>query len=207
MQKKNLWQVLVTLQQYSIQSFFHFHPQSHLVLQSKKYNDERGSFSESFVSKSFIEHVKKDIVFCQDNFTYSKKNVIRGLHYQLPPYAQSKLISVLEGKVLDVVVDIRKGSPTYGDYFSLELSSENLLQLFVPRGFAHGFLTLSDDAEVQYKTDNFWDKDCERSLVWNDKNLNINWPKNSKFKAPTLSKKDLEAPSFIDAKSKGEIFK
>ena len=169
-----------------------------LVLKSKKYNDERGSFSESFVSKSFIKHVKKDIVFCQDNITYSKKNVLRGLHYQISPYSQSKLVSVLKGKILDVVVDIRKGSPTFGHNFSLELSSENLLQLFIPRGFAHGYITLSESSIFHYKVDQYHYPKNERGINPNDPNLKIDWkiPKDDWIQ----SKKDKSNPSLSEVK-------
>ena len=128
------------------------------------------------------------------------------MHFQIPPKAQAKLVRCTHGEIFDVIVDLREKSSSFGQWFSIRLDRPDL-QLWIPKGFAHGFLTLSEAAEVQYKTDSFWDKARERSLKWNDKNLNINWPKNSKFKDPTLSKKDLEAPSFIDAKSKGEIFK
>ena len=169
-----------------------------LVLKSKKFNDERGSFSENFVSKSFIELVKKDIKFCQDNITYSKKNVIRGLHYQIPPYSQSKLVCVLKGKVLDVVVDIRKGSPTFGHNFSLELSSENLFQLFIPRGFAHGYITLSETSIFHYKVDQYHYPKKERGINPNDPNLKIDWkiPKNDWIQ----SKKDKSNPLLTEVK-------
>tara|TARA_Y200000002_G_C22586261_1_gene623136 strand:- start:422 stop:994 length:573 start_codon:yes stop_codon:yes gene_type:complete len=169
-----------------------------LVLQTKRHNDERGFFSESFVSKSFAKCVRKKIIFCQDNLTYSKKNVIRGLHYQLSPHSQSKLVSVLEGKVLDVVVDIRKGSPTFGHNFSLELSSENLLQLFIPRGFAHGYITLSENSIFYYKVDQYHYPKNERSINPNDPNLRIDWkiPKDNWIQ----SKKDKKNPLLTEAK-------
>ena len=169
--------------------------------------DERGFFFESWNQLKFDEIIGQKVSFCQDNHSQSAIGVLRGMHYQLDPHSQGKLVRCTQGTIYDVAVDIRRSSKTFGKWGGLILSHENKKQLWIPRGFAHGFLTLSDAAEVQYKTDGFWDKDCERSLKWNDKNLNINWPKNSKFKEPTLSKKDLEAPSFIDAKSKGEIFK
>jgi len=169
--------------------------------------DERGFFFESWNQQKFDEIIGQKVSFCQDNHSRSAIGVLRGMHYQLEPHSQGKLVRCTQGTIYDVAVDIRRSSKTFGKWGGVILSHENKKQLWIPRGFAHGFLTLSDAAEVQYKTDNFWDKDCERSLKWNDKNLNINWPKNSKFKEPTLSKKDLEAPSFIDAKSKGEIFK
>ena len=168
--------------------------------------DERGFFFESWNQMKFNEIIGQKISFCQDNHSRSAIGVLRGMHYQLEPNSQAKLVRCTHGTIYDVVVDIRRSSETFGKWGGVILSNENKKQLWIPRGFAHGFLTLSEGAEVQYKTDSFWDKDCERSLKWNDKHLNINWPKNSKFKEPTLSKKDLEAPSFNDAKSKGDIF-
>ena len=168
------------------------------VIKSERHNDERGFFSESFVSKNFIELVKKNIVFCQDNFSYSKKNVLRGLHYQIPPHSQSKLVSVLKGKVLDVVVDIRKGSPTFGHHFSLELSSENLIQLFIPKGFAHGYITLSESSIFHYKVDQYYYPKNEISINPSDPDLQIDWkiPKGEWI----LSKKDKQNSLFSEAK-------
>ena len=168
------------------------------VLRSKRYTDDRGSFSENFVSKSFTKCVKKNIIFCQDNLTFSKKNVIRGLHYQISPHSQSKLVTVLKGKVLDVVVDIRKGSPTFGHYFSLELSSDNLLQIFIPRGFAHGYITLSESSIFYYKVDQYHYPKNERSINPNDPTLRIDWkvPKEDWIQ----SKKDKSNPLFNKAK-------
>ena len=144
-------------------------------LKPKVYEDERGSFSEHFVSKSLEKELGKKIQFCQDNLTYSKKGVIRGLHYQLSPHSQTKLVSVLKGTVLDIVVDIRRGSPTFGQHISQELSAENQLQLFVPRGFAHGYITLSEDSIFQYKVDNYFDPKFEGSIAPNDPVLGIDW--------------------------------
>ena len=170
-------------------------------------SEERVFFFESWNQLKFDEIIGQKISFCQDNHSRSTIGVLRGMHYQLGPHSQGKLVRCTQGTIYDVAVDIRRSSKTFGKWGGVILSDENKLQLWIPRGFAHGFLTLSETAEVQYKTDDFWDKDCERSLKWNDKNLNINWPKNSNFKEPTLSKKDEEAPSFIDAKLKGDIFK
>lgn len=145
------------------------------LLKPKVIQDKRGSFSENFVSKDFEKITGKKIIFCQDNLTRSRKGVIRGLHYQLPPFSQSKLVSVILGTVLDIVVDIRKGSPTFGQHFSQELSAENQLQLFIPRGFAHGFITLSETSIFHYKVDNYYDFKSERSIAPNDPDLGIDW--------------------------------
>ena len=168
------------------------------IIIPKIITDERGFFFESWNQIKFDEIIGQNISFCQDNHSRSAIGVLRGMHYQLEPHSQGKLVRCTQGTIYDVAVDIRRSSETFGKWGGVLLSNENKKQLWIPRGFAHGFLTLSEAAEVQYKTDSFWDKDCE--------NLNINWPKNSKFKEPTLSKKDLDAPSFIDAKSKGDIF-
>jgi dTDP-4-dehydrorhamnose 3,5-epimerase len=130
--------------------------------------------------------------FIQDNVSKSTAGVLRGLHFQKPPFAQGKLVSVLRGAVLDVAVDIRKKSKTYGQYFSLELSEANKTQLYIPQGFAHGFLTLEDNTIFSYKCTNLYDKSSENSIVWNDPDLNINW----NVKNPIISEKDLIAPSF-----------
>ena len=163
-----------------------------LVLKSKKYNDERGSFSESFVSKSFIKHVKKDIVFCQDNITYSKKNVIRGLHYQISPYSQSKLVSVLKGKILDCVIDLRKNSKTFGKVFKIILSDKNCLSLFIPKGFAHAYFSYEKTNIVYYKLTNYYKPSFESGINLLDKKLKIKWPK----KKVMISKKDKKLISF-----------
>ncbi len=168
--------------------------------------DERGFFFESWNQLKFDEIIGQKVFFCQDNHSRSTIGVLRGMHYQLEPHSQGKLVRCTKGTIYDVAVDIRRSSKTFGKWGGVILSHENKKQLWIPKGFAHGFLTLSEAAEVQYKTDGFWDKDCERSIKWNDENLNINWPNNSKFKEPTLSKKDEEAPSFFEAKSKGDIF-
>ena len=140
-----------------------------------KHFDLRGSFTECFNQKHFQAIYGRQIKFCQDNLTHSKKGVLRGLHFQLPPHTQSKLVSVIQGTVLDVVVDIRKGSPTFGQHLKQELSSENQLHLFIPRGFAHGYITLSEDSIFQYKVDNYYNPKFEGSIAPNDPVLGIDW--------------------------------
>ena len=146
-----------------------------LLLKPKSNIDKRGSFSEQFRRFDFNKAIGDKIDFCQNNIVHSKKGVLRGLHYQLYPNAQSKLISVIQGTVLDVVVDIRKGSPTFRKYLTQELSDQNNLQLFIPRGFAHGYITLSEKSIVQYKVDNFYYPQSEGSIAPNDPELDIDW--------------------------------
>ena len=133
------------------------------------------SFSENFVKEDFNKAIGKEINFCQDNLTHSKKGVLRGLHYQLPPFSQAKLVSVIRGRVLDVVVDIRKGSPTFGQHFSQELSDQNQFQLFIPSGFAHAFITLSDTSIFHYKVDQYYYPESEGSIAPDDPALGIDW--------------------------------
>lgn len=140
------------------------------------YEDERGFFYESFNQKKFNEAVDQDVIFVQDNHSNSKKGVLRGLHYQESPFSQGKLVRVVFGQVFDVAVDIRKGSETYGHWVAEVLSAENKNQLWIPDGFAHGFLTLSNEAELLYKTTNFYNKDLERSIHWKFNDFNIKWP-------------------------------
>ncbi len=146
-----------------------------LLVKPNIYLDDRGAFFESFNEKRFKELSGLDINFVQDNVSFSKKNVLRGLHFQLPPFEQAKLVQVLKGKVLDVAVDIRENSPTYGQYVSYELSDENNFQLFIPRGFAHGFLTLSEEVIFSYKCDNYYAPNYDSGVIYNDKNINIDW--------------------------------
>ena len=155
--------------------------------------DDRGYFFESYNEQSYRKE-GLDYTFVQDNQSFSKEGVIRGLHYQLNPYAQSKLVRVLVGKILDVAVDIRRGSPTFGKYQAFELSAENKRQLLIPRGFAHGFSVLSETAEVLYKCDGFYDKASEAGIRFDDPSLGIDW-KVSQDKA-IVSSKDLELPAF-----------
>ena len=145
------------------------------LLKPIQHTDLRGSFMESFNQNNFEDATGKQIQFCQDNQTFSKKGVLRGLHYQLPPFSQSKLVGVLQGKVLDVVVDIRKGSPTFGQHFTQVLSAENQLQLFIPKGFAHGYITLTETSLFTYKVDQYYHPESEGSIAPNDPTLAIDW--------------------------------
>jgi len=156
------------------------------------FKDERGYFYESFNFKTLNSLVDCEVNFVQDNISFSNYGVLRGLHYQTGRNAQAKLVSVLQGKVLDVAVDIRLNSPTFGQYISVELSSENRRQLFVPRGFAHGFVVLSESAKFFYKVDNYYSPESEAGILFNDKELAINWQVDSKDLF--LNKKDLELP-------------
>jgi len=164
------------------------------IIEPMIFGDERGYFLESFNQERFNEAIGSNISFVQDNESFSSKGVLRGLHYQRGEYAQSKLVRVVKGRVLDVVVDIRKNSQTFGDHISIELSEENKKQIFVPKGFAHGFLVLSETAIFSYKCDNFYNKESESGIIYNDPTLNIDWKlKNSDF---TVSEKDLVLPNF-----------
>ena len=145
-----------------------------VIIEPRIFKDERGYFYESFSQREFEEKVCKT-VFVQDNQSKSSYGVLRGLHFQKPPYCQSKLVRCIKGAVLDVAVDIRKGSPTFGKYVAVELTEDNHRQFFVPRGFAHGFAVLSDEAVFQYKCDNFYNKESEGSVAWNDESLAIDW--------------------------------
>tara|TARA_B100001758_G_C18385932_1_gene600101 strand:+ start:1019 stop:1561 length:543 start_codon:yes stop_codon:yes gene_type:complete len=167
-----------------------------LVLEPDIYKDERGSFFESY-NKIYLSKKGIDINFTQDNQSLSKKNILRGLHFQNPPFEQGKLVRVITGSVLDVAVDIRSKSKTYGRYFSIHLTGENNKMLWIPPGFAHGFLSLQDDTIFSYKCSAGYNKDSESSLIWNDKDLNIDWG----IKDPILSNKDTLAMKFIDFKS------
>ena len=145
------------------------------LLKPRIFSDDRGFFFESFNQDNFNKTIGKEIKFVQDNHSFSTKNVLRGIHFQLPPFGQGKLVRVIDGEVLDVAVDIRKNSKTYGKHVSVLLSGENKRQLFVPRGFAHGFLVLSDSATVAYKVDNIYAPEYDSGIKYNDKDLNINW--------------------------------
>ena len=166
------------------------------IFQPTVFNDERGFFFESFNKKFFQESINSKIEFVQDNHSRSSKGVLRGLHYQLDPFAQGKLVRVVTGEVFDVAVDIRVNSKNFGKWFGAKLSADNKKQLWIPRGFAHGFLTLSDSAEFLYKTTNFYDKNSERSIIWNDPFIDIDWG----FEvSPIVSIKDKNAPFLKDA--------
>ena len=162
------------------------------ILEPRVFQDERGLFFESFQQEKFNELIGQAVTFVQDNESLSKKGVLRGLHYQNPPFAQGKLVRVISGSVLDVAVDIRKDSPTYGQHVAVLLSSENKKQLWIPEGFAHGFVALEDDTIFQYKCTNFYHTAAEQALRWDDSTLAINWH----IEHPLLSPKDEIAPTF-----------
>lgn len=166
-----------------------------LIFEPKVFIDERGFFMESFNQKVFEEAVGRKIEFVQDNHSKSTKGVLRGLHYQVEPYAQGKLVRCIAGEVFDVAVDIRKDSETFGKWVGVNISSENKRQLWIPEGFAHGFLVLSDSADFLYKTSNYYSPIHERGIVWNDPTININWPINID---KILSEKDTILPNFIN---------
>ena len=160
-----------------------------LLIEPEVFKDERGFFFESFNQRILNKLIGREVKFVQDNQSKSKKNVIRGLHFQIEK-PQIKLIKVISGSIFDVVVDIRKQSKNFGKHISVELNAEDNKQLWIPEGFAHGFLVLSEIAEVQYKVSAFWDPELERSLLWSDEDLNINWPLSSN---PIISSKDQKA--------------
>lgn len=162
------------------------------VIENKIYKDNRGLFMETYQKKRFEEKLGFKVEFVQDNFSLSTKGVLRGLHFQ-NKFPQGKLIRVLKGKVFDVVVDIREDSSTFGSYFYLELSDENNLQLWVPEGFAHGFLSLTNESYFEYKCTNYYNKEDEKTIFWKDPDLNIPWPNDIKI---TTSDKDENAESF-----------
>jgi len=164
-----------------------------LIIKPDVFNDDRGYFFESF-NKIKYEKLGIDFSFVQDNISKSNYGTVRGLHYQVGDFAQGKLCSVLKGKVLDVAVDIRFGSPTFGKYFSVELSSDNKFQFWIPPGFAHGFSVLSDEVVFHYKCTNFYNKESERCIIYNDKDLLIDWKVNSMI----VSEKDLLGKNFKD---------
>ena len=168
------------------------------IIEPSVFGDNRGYFLESFNLDKFEENVYP-IKFVQDNESKSSKGVLRGLHFQKPPFNQAKLVRCIEGRVMDVAVDIRKGSPTYGKHVAIELSSENKRQLFVPRGFAHGFSVLSDTAVFAYKVDNSYAPDFDAGIRWNDKELNIQW--NIKDSEVIISAKDAELPFLSEFES------
>ncbi len=165
-----------------------------IVVEAKSYSDERGYFLESFKESDFILN-GIDAKFVQDNISHSNKNVLRGLHYQKNPKAQSKLVIPIRGKIFDVAVDIRKGSPYFGKWVGEILSEENHKSMFVPQGFAHGFCVLSEHADILYKVSSEYSSENERGIVWNDPTLEINWTVDN----PILTKKDLELPLLNDS--------
>lgn len=167
------------------------------IIEPRVFNDERGYFLETFNQQSFQTALGIDVNFIQDNESASTNGVLRGLHYQIGDYAQAKLVRVITGKVLDIVVDIRKDSKTFGQHFSIELSEYNKQQLYIPRGFAHGFIVLSEMAIFSYKCDNYYNKASEAGIIYNDATLNLDWklPEDSYI----ISEKDLVLPTFENA--------
>jgi len=166
-----------------------------LLIEPEVFGDDRGFFFESFNQNEFEKALGHKINFVQDNHSKSLRGVLRGLHYQLPPKAQSKLVRVIQGEVYDVAVDLRQSSPTFGKWVGEILSANNKKQLWIPEGFAHGFLTLSDTAEFLYKTTDFYSKNYEEAIMWNDETIRIDWPTDE----PSLSVKDKVAKSFSEA--------
>jgi dTDP-4-dehydrorhamnose 3,5-epimerase len=166
------------------------------VLEPKVFNDDRGYFMEAFKKEEFEKHIGY-VDFIQDNESKSSFGVLRGLHYQKGEHSQAKLVRVIKGKVLDVAVDLRQSSPTYGKHVSVELSEDNKRQFFIPRGFAHGFLVMSDEAIFTYKVDNSYAPQSEASIIYNDKDININWP--IAEEQIIMSEKDRQAVSFKNA--------
>jgi dTDP-4-dehydrorhamnose 3,5-epimerase len=171
-----------------------------VIVEPKVFGDHRGYFFESFSEKDFAEAVG-EVKFVQDNESKSSYGVLRGLHFQKPPHAQAKLVRVVKGRVLDVAVDLRKGSPTFGKHVAVELTEENHRQLFIPRGFAHGFVVLSDEAVFQYKCDNYYAPQSEGSVLWNDPDIGIEWGIPSED--VMLSEKDRNAALLKDL---GDVF-
>jgi len=166
-----------------------------LIIEPKVFGDARGYFFESFNQKSFDELTGSMVTFVQDNHSLSARGVLRGLHFQTDPMAQGKLVRVVKGEVFDVAVDVRPESPTFGKWVGEHLSAENKRQLWMPRGFAHGFVVLSDQAEFLYKTDNYYSPEHERSIRWDDPDIGISWPIDM---IPTLSAKDGAAPGLAE---------
>lgn len=162
-----------------------------LIIEPTLHSDDRGYFFESFNERDFAEATGITTHFVQDNESRSAEGVVRGLHFQLPPFAQSKLVRVIEGEIFDIAVDIRRGSPTFGRYIAVRLSGKNHRQLYIPRGFAHGFVVVQGDAIVQYKCDNYYAPACERTIRWNDPKLNIDWGVD--LQSVILSARDSEA--------------
>jgi len=167
-----------------------------LVIEPQVFEDERGFFFESFRQDLFQKETSLDISFVQSNHSKSYQGTLRGLHYQLPPYAQGKLVRVIQGEVLDIAVDIRQSSPTFGQYAAQILSDKNKKQLYIPEGFAHGFLTLSNTSEFLYKTTDFYHPQSERCILWNDTTLNIQWPENLNIQ---MSPKDLRGQALNES--------
>lgn len=172
-----------------------------LILEPKVFGDARGWFMETWSARKF-EAAGLNFNFVQDNQSYSaQRGTLRGLHYQTAPFAQSKLVRCTRGKLLDVAVDIREGSETFAKWVAVELTAENKKQLLIPRGFAHGFLTLTDDVEIQYKADAFYAPTCDGNIRWDDDEINIDWP----FEPTILADKDAKAPTLRERLERGEL--
>ncbi len=171
-----------------------------LIIEPKAFGDARGYFMESFNAREFAQKTGLEVTFVQDNLSRSRRGVLRGLHFQRPPFAQSKLVCVVKGRVLDVAVDIRKGSATYGQHVAVELTEENHKQMFIPRGFAHGFLVLSEYATFCYKCDEIYHPEDEGGIIWNDPGIGIEWPDAGKI---LLSEKDKKHPTLRET---GAVF-
>jgi len=178
-----------------------------ILISPKIYEDSRGFFYESWNKKSFSNLINKKVDFVQDNHSKSVNGVLRGLHYQINPFAQAKLVRCVKGEIFDVIVDLRIKSETFGNWSGVMLSQSNFKQLWIPEGFAHGFLTISKLAEVVYKTTNYWNQNSERTILWNDKSISINWPLDLiKSKLPSLSEKDKNAYSLEKVIRNSDIF-
>ena len=180
-----------------------------ILLSTHQYSDNRGFFLESWNEHEWRKILKDNgqnfSKFVQDNHSWSTKGVLRGMHYQTNPYSQGKLIRCIKGEIFDVAIDIRLNSPSFGKWVGIYLSGENNMQLWIPTGFAHGFLTLSDEADVMYKVTEFWNKDCERSLNWKDTSIDIKWPIENIVNSIQLSTKDKNAP-FLSDLEKGDLY-
>ena len=179
-----------------------------LIIKPKVFFDNRGYFFESWNHSEFNKIISRQVNFVQDNHSESKYGVIRGLHYQLRPKAQAKLVRCSKGEIFDVLVDIRKDSRTYGEWSSVILNAQNKLQFWIPEGFVHGFMSLKNFSEVQYKTNEYWDKEHERSLYWKDSDLNINWPlaNSNEENKIIINDKDSIAPNLKEIEKNGDLF-
>ena len=178
-----------------------------LEIKPKIFNDDRGYFYETWNAKDFEAKIDSETSFVQDNQSFSERGTLRGLHYQLNPMAQGKLVRVTKGIVFDVIVDLRKKSNTFKSWASLILNCQDKNQIWIPKGFAHGFLTLSKEAIIEYKVTDFWEKDLERTILWNDPSISIEWPRlNNKLLKPNLSFKDMNGLSLQSVIKKGEVF-
>ena len=178
-----------------------------LEIKPKIFNDDRGYFYETWNAKEFKKYINTNTSFVQDNQSFSQRGTLRGLHYQLNPMAQGKLVRVTKGIVFDVIVDLRQNSKTFKSWTSLILNCQDKNQIWIPKGFAHGFLTMSQEAIVEYKVTNFWEKDLERTILWNDSSISIEWPRlNNDLIEPNLSSKDMKGVTLQSVIRKGEVF-